>query len=274
MALYFQWKRDKGKSAYSGAWSQFSTLVKWNHGSRSETQMLFQLKSVGAREPWCLRKRNRLVIAEGGENKWDSIFSSKQCHKNCSAGAWDLLPAAPVSPALCLGFVQLQLHIIWRKVGKSFLCSFCLLGEIITTRVGRSNVKAFLPMWHFCITGTTHSPCLGRNTMFWWTEAEKKWRSCIWDGSAQAIYPLFNHMLNFCPSAFTYSCVESGLPLETRLWSRLVTGQKNKLAAWKLSPAAVTRRFAIKLNELHLRPEEGLLWPQRPLLSSSLTSFP
>lgn len=77
--------------------------------------MLFQLKSVGARECWCLRKWNRLVLAKGGENKWDSIFSPKECDKSCSAGAWDLLPAAPVPPALCLDFVQLQLHIIWRK---------------------------------------------------------------------------------------------------------------------------------------------------------------
>lgn len=53
-----------------------------------------------------------------------------------------------------------------------FLCSFCLLGEIISTGVGRSNVKAFLPMWRFCITNTTQSSCLAINTTHWWTEAE------------------------------------------------------------------------------------------------------
>lgn len=166
-------ERLKNKFVYSGAWRQFSALVKWHRSPRRDSQMLFQLKSVGAREPWCLRKWNRLVLAKGGENKWDRIFSSKEYHRSCSAGAWDLLPAALVSPALCLGFVQLQLHIIWRKVWKSFLCSFCLLGEIISTRIGRSNAKTFLPMWHFCITNTTHSSCLGINTTFWWTEAEK-----------------------------------------------------------------------------------------------------
>lgn len=102
------------------------------------------------------------------------LFSKRVWQKLLS---WCLGPPASSTcatssvPWLCAAPHHLCSFTSFEESVKIFLCSFCLLGEIISTGVGRSNVKAFLPMWHFCITNTTHSSCLGINTC-WWTEAE------------------------------------------------------------------------------------------------------
>ena len=148
MAWYFHWRGTKERVCIVRCLKLVLELGEVTSSPRSETQLSFQLKSVGAGEARRLWKARHLASVKGGENKWESIFSSNWYHQCYSAGAWDLLPAAPVPPALCFGFVQLQFHIIWGKVWKSLLCVFCLLGETITMRVGRSNVKALLRMCH------------------------------------------------------------------------------------------------------------------------------
>lgn len=174
MVWYFHAERDREKSLCSQepgvsfvAWRSDPLATKWD-------TVAIPVEVSGSQGGFAPLKIKPLSSVKRGENKWEGTFSSKRHCKCCSAGAWDLPPAAPVPPTLCLGFVKLQFHTVWRKAQKSI---FHLPGETITTKVSRGNVKALLCMCHLLYINTTVR----------WKEAPSSSGLSSWDGPVVAI---------------------------------------------------------------------------------------